>query len=234
MIDANLIKEIAFEYGADLCGIATIERFKQAPKGFSPIDIYPETKSVVVIAKKLLEGIFLSNNPIPYTVTSDVIRHEIIQMVINICIRLEQEDDVIAVPVPSQPYHYWDEENRRGQGILSLRHAGYLAGLGIFGKNTLLTNNKFGNRIRLGALLTNVQVEPDKLADYEFCSDNCKICITNCPAGAINGKSVNQKLCRPVSQGHTTKGDELYLCNNCIKLCPNGKGFDTKQPFMKI
>jgi epoxyqueuosine reductase len=101
-----------------------------------------------------------------------------------------------------------------------------LAGLGVLGKNTLLTNNKFGNRIRLGALLSNAQVEPDELADYEFCSDNCEICFRNCPAGAINGKSVNQKLCRAISQGHTKKGDELYLCNNCAKLCPNGKGFN--------
>ena len=224
MINSNDIKRIAASFGADLCGIAPIERFSKAPEGFRPTDVYPETKSVVVIAKKLPEGIFLSDNPVPYTVTCDVIRHEIIRSVINICNRLEQEDGVIAVPVPSQPYLYWDEENHRGQAILSLRHAGYLAGLGILGKNTVLANNMYGNRIRLGALLLNIEIEPDDLADYQLCSENCQVCIENCPAGAINGISTNQKLCRPVSQGHTKKGDELYLCNNCVKLCPKGKG----------
>jgi epoxyqueuosine reductase len=89
MINSNYIKETAFNFGAELCGIASIERFSKAPEGFRPTDIYPETKSVVVIAKKLPEGIFLSNNPIPYTVTSDIIRNEIILAVINICIKLE-------------------------------------------------------------------------------------------------------------------------------------------------
>ncbi|MEJ2647109.1 MAG: hypothetical protein P8016_01715 [Sedimentisphaerales bacterium] len=228
MIDSNSLKEIAIEYGADLCGIASIERFREAPEGFRPIDIYPDTKSVVVIAKKMPEGSLLSENPIPYTVTSEAVRREIFLTVINICRKLELHDGLIAVPVPSEPYDYWDKENLRGQGILSLRHAGYLAGLGVLGKNTLLTNNRYGNRIRLGALLTNADIEPDDLANYQFCSEDCRLCIENCPAGAINGISTNQKLCRPVSQGYTRKGDELYICNNCLRLCPNGRGLDKK------
>lgn len=42
--------------GADLCGIAPIERFDNAPKGFKSTDIYEECKSVLVFAKGILGG----------------------------------------------------------------------------------------------------------------------------------------------------------------------------------
>jgi len=225
MIDANFIKKTAVEFGADLCGVAPVERFREAPKGFGPADIYADARSVVVIARKFPEGAFLSNSPIPYTVTNETILNEVVRITCNICNRLEREGDVIAVPVPGDPYEYWDEEKREGRGILSLRHAGYMAGLGVLGRNTLLTNSTFGNRIVLGAILLNVAIEPDDLADYYFCQADCRICIQNCSAGALDGKTINQKLCRAASQGNTKKGDYLYLCNNCRKLCPNGRGF---------
>ena len=225
MINADFVKNVAKNFGADLCGIAAVGRFKEAPEGFRPTDIYPDAKSVIVVAKKFPEGPFLSQSPIPYTVTNDIILQDVIRITCAISTRVEQEDGVIAVPVPSEPYEYWDEEKREGRGILSLRHAGYMAGLGVFGKNTLLTNDTFGNRIVLGAALLNIEIEPDDLADYDFCPPECQICIENCPAGALGGKTVIQKLCRARSQGHTKKGDYLYLCNNCRRLCPNGKGY---------
>jgi len=226
MINADFVKKLVKNFGADLCGIAPVERFKEAPAGFKPMDIYPEAKSVVVVAKKFPEGPFLSKSPIPYTVTNDIILQDVFRITCTLCIRLERENDVVAVPVPGDPYEYWDEENREGRGILSLRHAGYMAGLGILGKNTLLTNVTYGNRIVLGAALLNIELEPDDLADYDLCSADCKVCIKNCPAGALDGKTVIQKLCRARSQGHTKKGDYLYICNDCRKLCPNGRGLN--------
>lgn len=224
MIDAGYVKKIAHELGADLCGIAAIDRFKEAPDGFKPTDIYPNAKSVVVVAKKFPEGPFLSKSKIPYTVTNDVILRDVIRITCFLCARIEQESGVFAVPVPSEPYEYWDPDKCEGRGILSLRHAGYMAGLGVFGKNTLLTNNNFGNRIVLGAAILNIEIKPDDLAEYDFCTDDCRVCIENCPAGALDGKTVIQKKCRAISQGHTKKGDYIYLCNNCRRLCPNGRG----------
>jgi epoxyqueuosine reductase len=223
MSDAQYIKNIAFQHGADLCGIASIERFKDAPVGFRPIDIYADTKSVVVVAKKFPEGPFFSNSPIPYTSVNDKLLHEVILLTCHLACLLEQEKGVFAIPIPSEPYEYWDDENREGRGILSLRHAGYLAGLGNLGKNTLLTNKQYGNRIVLGAVLLNIEVDSDQLQEYDFCHDNCSLCIKNCPSGALDGKRVNQKLCREHSQGLTKKGDPIYLCNECRKICPGGK-----------
>ena len=41
MLDSKSIKEMAFALGADLCGIASIDRFDNAPKGYHPLDVLP-------------------------------------------------------------------------------------------------------------------------------------------------------------------------------------------------
>ena len=46
-MDNNYIKEMAYSLGADICGIASIKRFEHAPKGFHPLDVYSETKSII-------------------------------------------------------------------------------------------------------------------------------------------------------------------------------------------
>ena len=47
MIKAEQAKEIMFSLGADLCGIASIDRFDDAPEGYHPLDVLPTCKSVI-------------------------------------------------------------------------------------------------------------------------------------------------------------------------------------------
>lgn len=213
--------------GADLCGIAPVERFDAAPKGFRPTDIYPATKSVVVIAKRFPEAALRSTNPVPYSFTSEQIRYQVYRITCELSLHL-QDLGVTAVPIPNEPYIYWDPKKMEGRGILSLRHAGYLAGLGVLGRNNLLINEKFGNRVSLGALLLDAPLEGDPIATYEVCKDSCNLCIKSCPAKALDGKSVVQKLCRKRSQTITPKGYELNTCNICRSVCPNGAGIVRK------
>lgn len=228
MITKQSVKRLAIDLGADLCGIAPIERFNGAPRGFHPCDIFPNTKSVVVIAKCMPTGSYNASNPIPYTAANDAILQEVILITCELCTKLEKAENVIAVPIPSEPYEYWDEEKQEGKGILSLKHAGYAAGLGILGKNTLLTNKTYGNRIILGALLLNIELESDPIAEYQFCTESCRLCINACPVQAINEMNVNQKLCRSNSGKLTKKGYFLYVCNECRRICPNRFGLRAK------
>lgn len=224
MITSQTIKDVAGQLGADLCGIAPANRFDQAPKGFHPRDLFPQVRSVLVLAKRVPKGPFHSRNPIPYSVANDVILAEVARLVCALCIRLERLGRLCAVPVPSEPYEYWDAPNREGRGLLSLKHAGWLAGLGVMGKNTLLTNREFGNRICLGAILLDVKLEGDALADYQLCAQDCRRCIDACASHTIGGSTVNQKLCRSHAQSRTAKGEPIYVCNNCRAVCPNGRG----------
>lgn len=224
MIDSKKIKEIVLSSGADICGIADIERFNNAPSGFHPTDLFQNAKSVIVYAKRLPNSVFYSKSAIPYTFIDDIAMREIFRLTLTISIILE-DHGISALPIPSEPYEYWDKEAMTGKGLLSLKHAAYLAGLGSIGKNSLLCHPDYGNLLKLGAVITDCNLIPDPIIDYDFCSDNCNLCIENCPSGALGGDTVLQKNCRTESEGSTPKGDSIYVCNTCRKICPNRNGW---------
>ncbi|TYB31133.1 MAG: epoxyqueuosine reductase [Candidatus Mcinerneyibacterium aminivorans] len=223
-MQARGIKNIVYELGADICGIAPVDRFENAPDGFHPADIYSDCKSVVVFAKKLPSGSLKASSCVPYTHVNNVLTREVDKLGIKISIKLE-ENNINAVSLPSDdPYEYWEPENKYGRAILSMRHAAYLAGLGKMGKNTLLINDKYGNMIQIGAVLADIDLQGDDLADYTVCPEGCSVCIDSCPVEALNGRSVNQKKCRPLSNYETEKGYILKKCNICRNMCPNKLG----------
>lgn len=222
MITAAALKAFATgRLGADLCGVAGVARFAGAPAGFHPADVYPGVRAVVALAKALPEGVMRSPSPVPYTAAGDWALAEVHRVSWELCRWLEDRG-AVAVPIPSEPYEHWDPELREGRGILSLKHAARLAGLGALGRNTLLTHPRFGNRLVLGALLTDAVLDADDPLEWEFCDDACGRCLDDCPAGALDGTTADQKRCRAVSGVVTPKGYPLYTCNRCRRLCPQG------------
>lgn len=221
---SNEIKEIAMSLGADLCGIASLNRFRNAPEGFHPLDIYPKCKSVIVFAKKVPIGSMSADSCIPYTFINEVVTKEVDRIGIDLCRALE-DLGIECVPIPSDdPSEYWEPHNLYAKGILSLRHAGYFAGLGVLGKNTLLINEKYGNMIQIGAILVDIELKDDPLATYEACLEKCSLCVDSCPQKALDTITANQKLCREVSIVVNERGFVLKKCYSCRKVCPNSSG----------
>ncbi|MFW6030017.1 MAG: epoxyqueuosine reductase [Halanaerobiales bacterium] len=224
MINSENLKELILNMGADLCGIAPATRFKKAPEGFRPEDIYKGCKSVIVYAKKVPHGSLDICSCIPYTHINNILTQEVDKLGVRISLKLEKMD-IKAVPIPSDdPYEYWEEDNSYGRAILSMRHSGYLAGLGVLGKNTLLINEKYGNMIQIGAVLVDIELEGDSIIEDDFCPAHCSICIDSCPQKALDGKTVNQELCRPLSNYQNEKGFILKKCNICRRVCPKSGG----------
>jgi len=223
MTKEEKVKKILLNQGADLCGIANIERFDNAPKGFHPMDIYEECKSVIVFGKKLSKGVAYVNPRIVYNHANGLNISAVDKITYEASIEIEQLG-CIAVPLPcDSPYEYWERDNLRGKGLLSMRHSAVLAGLGSLGKNTLLINKQFGNFLTIGAILTNFDLESDPLSD-ELCVENCRLCLDNCPVKALDGKTVNQKLCRPHTYATNDRGYEVVNCNKCRTICPRKFG----------
>ena len=46
-MNSKEVKDILRSLGADLCGIASIDMFRDAPKGYHPLDVMPTCKSVI-------------------------------------------------------------------------------------------------------------------------------------------------------------------------------------------
>jgi len=223
-INSSRVKEIATQLGAEKCGIADINRFGDAPEGFHPRDTYPKTASVIVFLKSMPADIIMCPNPVPYTSAAYLIYSEIVRIGLSLTRHLG-EHRVGAVPVPCDtPYLRWNSETCHGQGILSMRHSGVLAGLGYLGRNTLLINRELGNMVYIGAVLADHPFEPDPVISDE-CPSGCSICIDSCPQSALTGKTVIQKLCRAKSLFRTERGFDLYNCSRCRQSCPRRLGY---------
>ncbi len=147
MINSEIIKKKVIQKGADICGIAPLFRFEDAPKGFHPCDIYPDCKSIVVFASHFPISTLQAKTNSPYTLVRNIMVQKLDLISFHLSDELEK-DEITSVPIPSaDPYDYWDSKKNHGRGILSLKHAGSLAGLGKIGRNTLLVNDRYGNMI---------------------------------------------------------------------------------------
>lgn len=229
MTNSGTVKKRLVQYGADICGVAPVTRFVDAPEGFHPCDIYPDCRSVVVFAARFPLSTLHARTNAPYT----LVRNRMVEKVDSTSFHVSDELEakgVTSIPIPSaEPYDYWDGSRSHGRGILSLKHAGVLASLGVLGKNTLLMNENFGNMIWLGALLVPVDLEVDPIASYEGYDSACTLCLDSCPQHALDGVTVNQKLCRERSISYNYGGGWVLSCNTCRKLCPYYNGLPKRQ-----
>ncbi len=221
---AKDVKKIAYGSGADLCGISSAQSFSEAPEGFHPCDIWSETASVLVFAVRVPGSSEKAESRVPYTLVNGMMAGVVDRMSLDISAKLDLLG-IGNVIIPSDdPYETWNPNISRGEAILSLRHAGYLAGLGKLGKNGLLINRDLGSMIQIGAILLDRVLDTDPLADYRVCPPDCYICIESCPVSALGGESTDQALCRPLSVCRNEKGFVIKQCWNCRSLCPSCRG----------
>jgi epoxyqueuosine reductase QueG len=169
-------------------------------------------------------GCLFASSAVPYTKLNKV-SHDMLDA-IGYSASLELEESgfrTVAVPA-DDPSEYWEAERQYARGIISLRHAGYLAGLGVLGRNTLLKNGRYGNMILLGAVLLDAPLEADPVDASDPCPPDCRICLDACPQEALDGETVIQQKCRPLSNHITVRGMQLYKCWECRKACPDALG----------
>jgi epoxyqueuosine reductase len=219
------VKKIATELGVNLCGIAPVEHFEDAPEGFHPRDVLPECQSVIVLACQFLKSTLFAKSTIPYTNVRNELSRKMDRLAIDLSYQLEAKS-LLAIPINSIGPTEWDAGTNKSRGIISLKHAAELAGLGKIGKNTLLINEKYGNMIWLSAVLVSVTLEPDSLAQYDGCIPDCHVCLESCPIQALDGVSINQKACRDFAFGQQNGGEWRIKCFSCRKVCPHCLGIN--------
>jgi len=194
------VKKYAQEtLGARLVGVASVDRFAEAPKGHGPVDLLPGAQTVVVVAlpvvKSLLNwrGMLKDSAVIPeklevrqgemFELRSavenhiyqrccyDAINDELQRITMHTAFFLEEAGYESAY----MPVTYGGPLRSSGGPVsikfapFSMRHAAVAAGLGELGISNLLLTEKFGAKQRIGSLITTAPLEPDPIYEGNLC-----------------------------------------------------------------
>lgn len=111
-------------------------------------------------------------------------------------------------------------------GVLSDRALAYSAGLGFYGNNNFLINEKFGSYIFLGHILVDVPLMSFVMPVENKCG-GCEVCHKACPGGCYGEKMLDYEKCISYQTQKGIPADTkgyLYGCDICQLVCPYNKG----------
>jgi epoxyqueuosine reductase len=117
------------------------------------------------------------------------------------------------------------------------REAAARAGVGFYGKNTMLITRRHGSWVVLGTLVTTAVVEASP--PLELDCGSCTLCIEACPTGALDEPGlVDSTKClsywtqAPVAVPEDYRaelGAQVYGCDICQDVCPWNRGIEKRR-----
>lgn len=110
-----------------------------------------------------------------------------------------------------------------------------VAGLGTIGKNALFLSKRYGARVRLGTLLTDMPLDTVSKKEFMDVCGSCNICKKSCPAMAITGNLykegapresiIDAAACSNYMKKQYQHIGRGVVCGICMKVCPyKGEG----------
>jgi epoxyqueuosine reductase len=125
------------------------------------------------------------------------------------------------------PREHVDEKNMIAR--MSFKLAAYEAGVGVFGRPSIILTPEFGPRVNLGVVLTDAVLKPDEpMKDFNPC-EGCDHCMRTCPIEAIGDRMPpptgfdREKCVSFVDWVKRKTSEKVKLCGRCFNRCPAGK-----------
>ncbi|HEU5279712.1 MAG TPA: tRNA epoxyqueuosine(34) reductase QueG [Gaiellaceae bacterium] len=117
------------------------------------------------------------------------------------------------------------------------REAAVRAGVGFYGKNTMLITRRHGSWVVLGTLVTTAEV--DATPRLELDCGSCTLCIEACPTGALDEPGVVDstkclsywtQAAAPIPERYRAElGAQVYGCDICQDVCPWNRGVEKRR-----
>ncbi len=118
------------------------------------------------------------------------------------------------------------------RGDFPHKTAATLAGIGWIGRNCQLITRKYGPWVRLGTILTDLNVRTGNMMTQSICG-KCSECADHCPAGALSGNSwypgipreliLDVKACDNWKKNNYLQLKNGHVCGICSSVCPYGR-----------
>jgi len=188
-LTSEIVKNMVKDFGADLVGIASVDRFEGAPPGHGPLDLMPQAKSVIVAGVRIPDPVVdYDEYHLKMTEMSPemgihanienfymLMGHYSEDMMLNIIAtrlanRLETGWGMRSLPTPNTQHTGLGHPVMEAPlGFFSQRHAAVRAGLGEFGFSGLVVTPQYGPRVRYVSIITEAELEPDPLLTEKVC-----------------------------------------------------------------
>lgn len=217
------LKATAHKAGADLVGIAPIDRFKGVAKTHHPGTIFPEVRSIVVIGKRIargcLRGIEEGTHFNAYHLfAASWVPDRFLALTTITAAQFLEDHQWEAVPIPNLPPQVppmgipVKSELPAPNVMVDIEDAAVRAGLGRFSYGGLFMTPQFGPLQRLQMILTDAVLQADPLQERGIC-DECKACVTACPLGAMDpAKARTLDIC---GLKQSVCGIDHGICGGC-------------------
>ncbi|MCM1992113.1 tRNA epoxyqueuosine(34) reductase QueG [Oceanirhabdus seepicola] len=123
-------------------------------------------------------------------------------------------------------------------GPLVDRYVAYKAGLGFWGINGHIINEKYGSYILIGYMLTNKEFKEYNTQLENSSCIRCMRCVKSCPGGAIKGDyDINPLKCKSYitqkkeeltceEKNILMKSQIIFGCDICQEVCPHNKNIE--------
>ncbi len=217
----DALKTMAREAGADLVGIADIGRFDGVDSRHHPASIFPETRSVIVLGKRIVRGCLRGVEEGTHMSAMDIYALNwvpdrfLAQVTVTVGSWLEDQR-FEAVPLPYLPVEIppmgvaVQTDRPRPNVTVDFDDAAVRAGLGALGATGMLMTPQYGHRQVLQLILTDAELVPDPVSDFNPCAD-CRACAEACPLNAIR----ERHAVRILDREYQVAAMDRDLCARC-------------------
>jgi epoxyqueuosine reductase len=228
------LKQHALARGIDLIGITSANPFviqKEKETIADPKELLSDAKAIVIT------GFYMKEND--NTISDESIKPRGRFNAYNVKAftpMLAYYRKTIKEFLKKEGYRVESDKNSK----IPYKMAAVRAGLGRYGKNSVIITKKYGSFVMFAAQVTNAPLDCEEFPINKTDCNECEICIKSCPTLAIYAPfKLNRNLCItnwlwgnfvPVSLREKQE-NRLFGCGECVVACPENEKFKPRKEF---